>query len=165
MKESPRYQPHLIYLPEIIAPIASELGHPDYSKKTLALVESLISTICQSFPFSRVVQFFTVLPLPLQALTVEQWKIEELLPAPIDTLSDFLDEIVDSHPKLFPKNKGGKELANNTLFATMKAISNHVSPQEMQQIISIFPDDAQERIQAFLLLSHHPDQGLIPPTK
>ncbi|MEO0333903.1 MAG: hypothetical protein AAF223_19890, partial [Bacteroidota bacterium] len=97
--------------------------------------------------------------------TVEQWKIEQFLPEPIDTLSDFLDEIVASQPKLFPENQGGKELANNTLFATMKAISNHVSPQEMQQIISVFPDDAQERIRTFLLLSQHPDQGLIPPTK
>ncbi|MEM6842472.1 MAG: DUF2267 domain-containing protein [Bacteroidota bacterium] len=153
MKEPPRYQPHFIYLREIIASIASWLGYPNDYDKPLALVKSLFSTICQSFPFSRVVQLFAALPLPLQALTVEQWKIEQFLPDPIHTLSDFLDEIVASDPNLFPANATGKELAQSTLFATMKVISNHVSPDDMQQIIRIFPDDAQERIHTFILLN------------
>ncbi|WKN43396.1 DUF2267 domain-containing protein [Tunicatimonas pelagia] len=150
MNALPRYQPHLIYLSDMIVPIARYLGFSENTEQALTLVESLLSTICRILPFSKAVQFFTPLPLPLQALIAEHWKVDQYLPSPIHSFPDLLHKIVSADQQVYSSDEIGTELVKRTLLATMKAVSNHVSPEEMKQIISVFPDDAQERIDVYI---------------
>ncbi|WKN43668.1 DUF2267 domain-containing protein [Tunicatimonas pelagia] len=154
-KLSQYHRLHLTYLDEILVPIARELGYSENTEQALALIESLFSTICRILPFSQAIQLFTALPLPFQALTLGRWEVDRWLPNPITSLSDLLDEVVASHPQLYPKGETGKVLAQHTLLAIMKVVSVHTSPPELEQIISVLPSDARERIYASIALYHH----------
>jgi len=155
MNAPPRYQPHLIYLSELIVPIAKELGYSENTEQVLTLVESLLGTICRIVPFSKAVQFFTPLPIPLQALIVERWKVDHYFPPLIHSLPDLLNKIMHADEQAFSTDKTGTELAKKTLLATMQAVSNHVSPEKMKEIIDVFPTDAQERITVYIQMKQH----------
>ncbi len=120
MEESHRYQSHMIYLDEIIPPTARK---PDYIGDTewvLNLVNSVLYMMGKRLPFARVTTFFSALPLPLQALMVEQWEISQYVPTPITSLTDLLDEIVDTSHLLYLADDTQVALAEKALFATLE---------------------------------------------
>jgi len=151
MIHSARRQPHMIYLSEIIVPIARKLGHESDTEQVLKWVEALLYTIGRTLPFSKAVRFFTALPTPLQALMVDQWEVDQFLPPAINSLPDLVDEITSANPALFGNVESREALAKDVFFATMVVIAHHVTPDAMEQVISIFPEDAQERIHAAII--------------
>lgn len=117
MEESHRYQSHMIYLDEIILPNARKPGYIGDTEWVLNLVLNIMG---KRLPFARVTTFFSALPLPLQALMVEQWEISQYVPTPITSLTDLLDEIVDTSRLLYLADDTQVALAEKALFATLE---------------------------------------------
>lgn len=145
MKVQKRIQPHIIYLDEIIIPISDKLGYSDNTEYILNRVKSLLRAISRRLAFPKAVQFFSNLPLPLQALQVEQWQIDQYLPEPLADMDDLLSEIVRTDEGL-PEDKHGKEIAKSTLLTMIAVASVHISTNEARRMISVFPEDIQERM-------------------
>lgn len=146
MKEKLRYQSHIIYLDEIILQIAKKLDLVDDTEYVLQLVEAVLLGIRKRLPFPKALQFLMALPMQLRAIFIEQWRISEFLPHPLESFSDFIEEIVQLRPDLFAPGAKGHMLAEQAVLAIVETISDHTSPDMFHQMIHVFPEPVQEHL-------------------
>ncbi len=154
MKDPRRYQQHIIYLDQIILPIAEEIGRANDTEHVLNLVRSVLKSVSVRLSFAQAVQFFYALPGPLQALMVEEWVVDQYLPERLTSIDELLTEIVSSTPILI-EEEGGKQQALDLLMAIIGVSANHVSSAALGQLLEVFPPDLRERLAAYSLLKHH----------
>ena len=153
MKDPRRYQPHVIYLDRIILPIAEELGRLDDTEYVLNLVKTGLKAVSSCLPFAQAVQFFNALPIPLQALMVEEWKVDHYLPERFTSLNELLQEIVDCEPSLFNEKEGNQQ-ALDLLMAMIGVSSNHITAEALHQLLEVFPQELNERLAAYSVLNN-----------
>ncbi|MGD1889264.1 MAG: DUF2267 domain-containing protein [Cyclobacteriaceae bacterium] len=153
MKDPRQYQPHVIYLDRIILPIAKEIGKPNDTEYVLNQVRSILSSVSRRLPLAQAVQLFNALPIPLQALMIEEWVVDQYLPERLTSLDNLLEEIIRNEPSLFNKDEGLQQ-ALSLIMAIIGVSANHITPEALQQLLGVFPSDLRERFEAYNLLHH-----------
>ena len=134
---------HIIYLDELLQQTAQELGWKRDDQQLLAVISSIFIAIRNRLPFEDSLLFMNLLPLPFKAIYLNQWKISEQTPDPLQNMDDLVNEIFQYNPVLISKLKGDRTTVQHLVEALFLVISYHISKADLKKALSFLPEDVQ----------------------
>jgi uncharacterized protein (DUF2267 family) len=127
---------------KFVKEIAAELGNPEDHPTALRILTSVLHTFRDILTPEESLHLVAQLPLYIKGLYVTNWHIGKK--DRIKDISEFVERLLLQNPRTGPVDFGTDEKAINNVRCVINVLRRHVTPGQIDDMVSQFPSELKE---------------------
>ena len=131
-----KLEKHAIYRDELMLQVAHQLKNVESIEDAKRITGMVLRAIRNRLHFESSLRFLNLLPLPLKAIYVDGWKLQDNTPHALETIKDLIDEMMQSQNLFSPTQRDAKN-AMEAIQAVFRVVSLHVSRHEFEMMLEL----------------------------
>ena len=100
-----KLEKHAIYRDELMLQVAHQLKNVESIEDAKRITGMVLRAIRNRLSFESSLRFLNLLPLPLKAIYVDGWTLQDDAPPALETTKDLLDEILKDQNLFTPSQR------------------------------------------------------------
>ncbi len=156
-----KLEKHAIYRDELMIQVAHQLKTVEDIADAKKIVSMVLRGIRNRLNFENSLRFLNLLPLPLKAIYVDGWTLQDNTPIELETTKDLIDEMMHSQNLFTPSERDTKH-AMEAVQAVFRVISLHVSRHEFEMMLELISPHVKQELEnkTFPFLHDSPDTSV-----
>ena len=141
-----KLEKHAIYRDELMLQVAHQLKNVESIEDAKRITGMVLRAIRNRLNFECSLRFLNLLPLPLKAIYVDGWMLQDNTPHGLETTKDLIDEMMQSQNLFTPTQRDTKN-AMEALQAVFRVISLHVSRHEFEMMLELMSPAVKQELE------------------
>jgi uncharacterized protein (DUF2267 family) len=156
-----KLEKHAIYRDELMLQVAHQLKNVESIEDAKRIVSMVLRAIRNRLGFESSLRFLSLLPLPLKAIYVDGWIIQDNAPHALETTKDLVDEMMRSQNLFTPTHRDTYN-AMEAIQAVFRVISLHVSRHEFEMMLEMMSPALKQELEskAYPYFNDSPDTSV-----
>ncbi len=142
-----KLEKHAIYRDELMLQVAHQLKNVESIEDAKRITGMVLRAIRNRLSFENSLRFLNLLPLPLKAIFVDGWSLQDNAPHALETTNDLLDEMMQSQ-NLFTPSARDTRNAMEAVYAVFRVISLHVSRHEFEMMLELMSPALKQELES-----------------
>jgi uncharacterized protein (DUF2267 family) len=142
-----KLEKHAIYRDELMLQVAHQLKNVESIEDAKRIVGMVLRAIRNRLGFESSLRFLSLLPLPLKAIYVDGWIIQDNAPHALETTKDLVDEMMRSQNLFTPTHRDTYN-AMEAIQAVFRVISLHVSRHEFEMMLEMMSPALKQELES-----------------
>lgn len=141
-----KIEKHAIYRDELMLQVAHQLKNVESIDDAKRITGMVLRAIRKRLNFENSLQFLNLLPLPLKAIYVDGWALQDNAPNALESIEDLVEEIMRSQ-NLFTPNERDTRNSLESVQAVFRVISLHTSRHEFEMMLELVSPSVKRDLQ------------------